>query len=233
MSLLQEPDAPAPEVIPLEPGDHLDRATFHARYAAMPEDVQAELIGGVVYMASPVRRRHGGPSAEVIGWLVFYKAATPGVEVLDHASVLLADDSEPQPDACMLILPEHGGQTSVDEQDYVVGCPELVVEVAASSAAIDLHEKKQDYEKGGAREYIVVLVHERRVVWFVHREGQLVELAPGADGLLRSDAFPGLWLDPEALLRRDTAAVLAALQRGLQSPEHQAFVARLRSARSQ
>jgi len=72
---------------PLEPGDNLDQETFHARYLAYPEPMRAELIGGVVYMPSPLKRPHGKVHSEVITWLVLYKAATPGTSsaALGHA----------------------------------------------------------------------------------------------------------------------------------------------------
>src|SRR3954464_1480169 len=84
---------------PLENGDRLTRAEFERRYAAMPQVKKAELIEGVVYMPSPVRvRRHAEPHAELIGWLYYYKAATPGVAIADNATVRLDLDNEPQPD---------------------------------------------------------------------------------------------------------------------------------------
>ncbi len=43
----------------LENGDHMSQAEFHRRYEAYPEDTKFELIGGVVYMASPQRIDHG------------------------------------------------------------------------------------------------------------------------------------------------------------------------------
>ena len=63
---------------PLEAGDHLDQATFHARYEAMPPDFRAELIGGVVFVPSPLRSEHGESHALVMGWLTNYWSATPG-----------------------------------------------------------------------------------------------------------------------------------------------------------
>ena len=57
----REPPVASP---PLADGQRLDRATFHERYAAMPPEFRAELIGGVVHvMTSPLRRRHGAASA--------------------------------------------------------------------------------------------------------------------------------------------------------------------------
>lgn len=212
---------------PLENGDRLDQKTFHARYEAMAEDVRAELIGGIVFMASPLRRRHGRHGARLIHWLTEYELATTGTECLENTTNILGDDSEPEPDACLIILPENGGQTWEDDKGYLNGSPELVAEVSHSSESIDLHGKKKDYEKAGVREYMVLALRTHKVYWFVRRRGRFKDLAPGPDGIFRSEVFPGLWLDPAALLRRDGKRVLAVLRQGLATPEHEAFVAKL------
>lgn len=210
---------------PLLAGDHLDRTTFHERYEAMPEGIRAELIGGVVYM-SPLYPPHGEAHSEVVTWLGNYKADTPGVRLLDNATVFLADDGEPQPDACLLLPASAGGRTR-DEEQGLAGAPELVVEVAYSSESYDLFNKKDDYQRASVREYVVVVLREQQVVWFLHTGERFEGVEPDADGLFRSRTFPGLWLDPGALLRHDTGAVRQVLERGLASPEHAAFVRRL------
>jgi hypothetical protein len=86
------------------------------------------------------------------------------------------------------------------------------------------------YRRNGVREYLVWRVLDRAVDWFVLRAGQYERLTPDPEGLLHSEAFPGLWLDVTALLEGDVAGVLAAVQRGLSSPEHNAFVARLHAS---
>jgi Putative restriction endonuclease len=123
---------------PLEAGDHLDQATFHARYEAMPPDFRAELIGGVVFVPSPLRLDHGVSHALVMGWMIHYSIATPGTQVWDNTTAILGDSSELQPDAALIIEPERGGQTSISEDGYAIGPPELIVEVASSSESIDL-----------------------------------------------------------------------------------------------
>lgn len=200
----------------LENGDRLSRAEFERRYHRMPEVKKAELIEGVVYMPSPARlQRHSVPHARLTGWLVAYEAATAGVLAGDNATVRLDLDNEPQPDLLLLRLPAAGGQARLSEDDYVEGAPELVAEVVASSRAYDLHQKKEAYRRNGVREYLAWIVEESRVVWWELREGAFVELAPDADGLLKSRVFPGLWLDTAALVRGDVRQVLDALQRGL------------------
>ena len=214
---------------PLENGDRLTQAEFMRRYDAMP-DVKAELIEGVVYLSSPVRhKKHGRPHSRLIGWLINYEAGTPGVEASDNSTILLDLDNTPQPDALLFVKPEHGGRVKINVDDYIQGAPDLVVEIAASGASYDLHDKLNAYRRNEVREYVVYRVVEGQVDWFVLQEGRFVALSPSTDGLLRSTIFPGLWLDAPALIRGDLAAVLAAVQQGLNSPEHAEFAARLRA----
>jgi Uma2 family endonuclease len=217
---------------PLEAGDHLDQATFHARYEAMPPDFRAELIGGVVFVPSPLRKEHGSHHALVMGWLTNYWIATPGTETLDNTTAILGDGSEPQPDAALIIEPERGGQTSVSEDGYAIGPPELIVEVASSSESIDLHRKHRDYEQAGVLEYVVVVLRQRVVRWFVLQDGTYRDMEADARGLFKSSVFPGLWLDAPALLRRDGRQVMATLQHGIETPEHTVFVQQLQARRS-
>ena len=218
------------DVVPaLENGDRLTRAEFERRYEAMPHLKKAELIEGVVYVPSPVRhRQHGSPHAHLISWLFQYTANTPGVEVGDNSSVRLDLDNEPQPDALLFIDPTRGGQVRISDDGIIEGAPELVAEVASSSVSYDLHAKLHVYRRNGVCEYIVWRVLEQEIDWFVLRDGQYERMPRDAQGLVRSEVFPGLWLDPAALLRGDLATVLAIVQQGLASPEHNAFVARLR-----
>jgi Uma2 family endonuclease len=232
VSELSLPRVSVPAPPPLENGDHLDQKTFHARYDAMPEGVKAELIGGRVYVvASPVLVPHGRPHSKLVGWLEVYQAATPGTQTLDNTSTVLGKKSEPQPDASLLILPECGGQTK-QEEDWLQGPPELVVEVASSSESYDLHEKREDYERYGVKEYLVYAARQQRVYWWVRRGDRYVELLPGVDGTFRSETFPGLWLDAAALVRVDGARMHEVLRQGLANPEHAAFVAKLEADRT-
>jgi Uma2 family endonuclease len=227
-------EAPTPAGIPpLENGDRLTRDEFERRYAAMPQLKKAELIEGVVYVPSPVRfQRHGVPHSQVVTWMNVYQAATPGVRCADNATVRLDLDNEPLPDVLLLIDPGRGGQARIDQDDYVEGAPELAAEVAATSASYDLHQKLNAYRRNGVREYLVLRVLDREVDWFVLRGGAYQRLEPDASGLLRCEVFPGLWLDPAALVRGDLARVLALLNQGLESAEHAAFVKRLEEATS-
>ena len=225
---------PAPPIPPWENGDRLTQRPSSSGgviYDAMPHLRKAELIEGIVYMPPEIRfEHHGAPHFDLITWLGIYRAATPGVRGSDNSSIRLDLDNMPQPDAFLLVLPSHGGQARFSDDDYVEGAPELAAEVASSSVSYDMHVKFHVYRRNGVREYVVWRVIDAAIDWFVLRDGRYEKLTPGADGLLRSEILPGLWLDPAALLRGDLLAVLDAARQGLASPEHAAFVARLQAA---
>jgi Uma2 family endonuclease len=217
------PDVPV-VVPPLRAGDRLTSVEFERRYNAIPDCKKAELIEGVVYMPSPVStEEHAAPHFDLIGWLALYRAATPGVQGGDNATLHLDLDNRPQPDAFLRLLPEHGGQSRTSDDGYVEHAPELVAEVAASSASYDLHDKLNAYRRNGVREYVVWRVLDKAVDWYVLRGGRYEPLALSASGYYQSEVFPGLWLDAAALLRGDLAGVLQVLQQGLASPEHTQF----------
>src|SRR5262245_28044590 len=167
----------------LATGDHMTREEFHRIYAATSDAFRAELIGGIVYVPSPLRRQHGVHHLLLGALFAAYAARTPGVEVGDNATVLLGEDAEPQPDLYLRLLPESGGQSRTTDDDYVLGAPELIAEIAHSSRAIDLHAKKDDYARYGVHEYVVVTLREGRMHWFDLRAGR--EPDAGADGILR------------------------------------------------
>ncbi len=213
---------------PLENGDHLSRSEFERRYAAAMHIKKAELIEGVVYVAAALRfRSHGKPHAQLMGWLFNYQVATPGTELGDNLTVRLDLDNEPQPDVALFLDSAVGGQVQISADDYIEGAPELIAEVAASSAAYDLGDKKKAYRRNGVREYIVWQMFENKLDWFVLENDEYVNLAPDAAGIIRSRVFPGLWLKVPALLSGDMTMVLSVLQTGLGSPEHQEFVQQL------
>ena len=207
---------------PLENGDRLTRYEFERRYAAMPKLKKAELIEGVVYVPAALRfKSHGQPHANIIGWLWFYKIATPRVDLGDNVTVRLDLDNVPQPDAILML---DGGQASISSDDYIEGAPELVVEIAASSAAYDLYDKKRVYRRNGVKEYLVWRVYDREFDWFYLDAGDYIKLEADERGVIHSVTFPGLWLAIEALLSEDMQQVLAVLQQGLNSAKYQEFV---------
>ncbi len=222
--------SPGERVPPLINGDQLTRAEFERRYRATPNVNKAELIEGIVYMPSPVRaNRHGNPHSLLNIWLGLYLIKTPGLLIYDNATTRLDGDNEPQPDV-MLMIPQHaGGSARIDEDDYVSGAPELVGEIAASSVSIDLHAKLNAYRRNGVREYLVWRTEDQAIDWFILRPTGYVQLPADHAGMVRSETFPGLALEPAALLAGDLPRLFALLDRTATGDEHAAFVRRLKA----
>ena len=215
-------------VPPLFNGDHLTRAEFERRYAAQPRLKKAELVEGVVYMPSPVHlRKHSKPHSRIITILGNYVAATPGTDFGDNATVRLDRENEVQPDAFLRILEAAGGQSRVDADDYLEGAPELIIEVAASSAAYDLHEKLRVYRRNGVQEYVVLLAQERETRWHHLVEGAYQLIQPDENGVLCSQVFPGLHFHSGLFWADELVALLEVLQAGIATPAHQVYVAAL------
>lgn len=224
----------APRPLPqLQNGDRLSAAEFLRRYRAMPDLKKAELIHGEVYlMASPVRvDQHGDPDALVQTWLGTYAAFTPGVKHATNTTTRFDADNMPQPDASLRLLPEYGGQAKVGADGYLVGAPELVVEVAASSASIDAGKKLHTYRRAGVQEYVVWRTLDGEVDWWFLHDDEYVRLPQESDGTYRSRVFPGLWLEPVALVNEDAARVLTIANQGVASDAHAAYVQTLATRR--
>lgn len=205
-----KPATPARRAIPsLENGDHLSAREFLRRYEAMPEVKKAELIQGIVHMASPVRLDlHGKPDALIQGWLCVYAASHPEATHATNVTVRLDSDDVAQPDAVLFLDADHGGKTVVDESGYLSGAPELVVEIAASSVSRDAREKLVSYRRAGVAEYLLWRVLDEEIDWFVLEEDEYRLIEP-EEGFLSSRVFPGLALPVAAALAGDLATVLA------------------------
>jgi Uma2 family endonuclease len=182
-------------------GDRMTQREFHRAYEHVAEELKAELVDGVVYMASPVGLEHGRLHVHLGMLLTLYEAATPGVQAADNATVILSASDEPQPDLSLRVLPELGGQTRTQGM-YIAGAPELVVEVVHSSRAIDLHAKRRAYARHGGIEYLVADLEGARLHWIDLRADQ--DLSGDPDGVYRMRAFPGLWIDGPALFSPTT-----------------------------
>lgn len=216
---------------PLVNGDHMSRDEFERRYEAMPEVKKAELIEGVVYTAPRALRwdSHARPDGIIAGWLMHYEAHTPGVQMGHNASIRLDMENEPQPDLALIVDPQLGGQAHISADDYVEGAPELVVEISSSTTSIDLNAKFRAYRRNSVLEYIVWRVLDREIDWFALRGTEYVRLTPDRRKILKSEVFPGLWLDTKAALQLDSATLLRVLDRGTSSKDHAGFVSKLES----
>jgi Uma2 family endonuclease len=208
--------APGTKAPPLQAGDHLSASEFLRRYEAAGEEVKAELINGVVYIMLPAHfEAHGKPESIISTWLGYYATFTTSVEHATGPTVKLSRLDVPQPDSLLFVKAEAGGNCRITPDDYLVGAPEFVAEISASSASYDSREKLQAYLRAGVREYLIWRTYDQAVDWFVLREDDYVRLEPDSDGILRSPHLPGLWLNTKALLAHDRRELLRTLDEGL------------------
>ncbi len=216
-------------VPPLESGDRLSRAEFERRYQAQPNLKKAELVEGVVIVPSPVSVVHGEIHSHIMTLLGVYRAQTPGLRLADNVTLRLDMDNEVQPDALMWLKPELGGSTVVNQDGYLSGTPELIVEIAVSSASYDMHDKLKVYRRNGVQEYCVLLGHERETVWYALDNAQYIPIKPDENGIICSRVFPGLHFHPEKFWADDLAGLLVVLRRGMETAVYQTFHTQLQS----
>jgi len=161
--------------------------------------------------------------------LSYYAVHTPGIQCLANPTWIILGNAV-QPDVTLHIRAEFGGRTT-DVKGYASGAPELAVEISKSTRSYDLGLNLALYQRAGVPEYVAALVQERRIEWRLLEEGSYQLMPPPADGIYRSQIFPGLWLDSSAFWRNDTTALIELLEQGLRSEEYDAFVEKLKSFR--
>ena len=223
---VQLPAPPSPVL--LAAGDRMDRPTFHRLYLQTPEKFKAELFSGRVHVHPPrITYSHGRTTAVMAYWLGIYQMETPNMECGLNATFFASDDCEPQPDVFLAF--RRGGNSKSTPDGFLTGVPELPVEVAERTVELDLLVKPPEYYRQGASEYLVVVVPTKTVHWFVRGHSGVKELTPDAAGVLKSKAFPGLWLLPDAVFDRTAKRLLATLRLGLASPAHAKFAAKLQA----
>jgi len=216
-------------------GDHLSVPEFERRYEAMQDDARAELIEGIVVMSpgiksGPVTMDHGKAHSLMNCLLGHYAVATPGVSCAVGASLRLDGCNEYQPDVLLWIEQNHLDGVKADPVGILEGRPELVMEVALSGRAFDLHEKKAVLQRNQIPEYIVwEMLDEPRFHWFALEDGEYASLQARRDSVVCSRVFPGLWLDFASLVvgQGSDKEIFRALNKGLKSAEHKAFVKKL------
>jgi Uma2 family endonuclease len=163
----------------------------------------------------------------MMGFLSQYQMSTNGLDLLDNVTYIASDEYEPQPDAVLRIDEQCGGSSWINEDDYLEGAPELIVEIASSTASYDLHDKLEIYERKGVREYIVWRVLDGQIDWFFLERGKYRKFEPDKQGIIESEVFPGLKLNISAILEDDSQKVLNDLQKGLQSKKYKDFAGKI------
>lgn len=175
-------------------------------------------------MAAAYRGPHTRFSHHLGGLIWLYEQSTPGIRGYPGATTILDDENEPEPDLQLRILREFGGRGGLTKDQYVTGPPELVIEISHSTLHFDLTKKLTMYRDQGIKEYLVVCVDSEQIRWFVWPQG---EQQIDSDGILKSVAFPGLWINSQALFAERIDELRATLSTGLHHRDHAAFVTAL------
>ena len=226
----QELESTPQEDFPLlKEGDRLTQQEFHKRYMQMPEVMKAELIEGVVTMPSPISvEYHTYPQGDLGWWIASYYLKTPHVRGGPNGSIILNENNELQPDLLMHIESAAGGNASLNEEGFLIGAPELVIEVSHTSSSIDMGPKMKAYQSNGVAEYLIWKVKEKEIQWLALKDGNYSQLPIERD-LLKSEVFPGLWLNVSALFKQELEQVEATLRSGMESEAYLNFVKELNS----
>ena len=234
--------SPAEAVAELADGARMTPRVFHLLYDRTPHGFRAELIERRVSVVSPNAGGHAGPHLDFGTAIGLYRWSTPGVAGGIDQTARLAESGEAQPDLFLRIRLDHGGRVGTwnlvdgeqvpagDDGDYLDAGPEFVLEVSRSSLGRDRGPKRRDYVRGGVREYVIADVRGRRLIRYDLVENPDEPTPAPPDGVLKSRAMPGLWLNAPALFAGDLAAVRKSCEAGLATPEHAAFAAKLAAA---
>lgn len=210
-------------------GQQLLQPEFHRLYEACPKHLKFELIDGVVHKAAARVRANGRNRLLLTSLLIDYEVATPGIEGLSNATTILDERNEAQPDLQLRIWSDYGGRTVVTPDQYLSGPPELVIDLFNTRINLDLSKKLIMYQTQGVHEYLAVYAHEATIQWFVWPDG---EQGLNPDGILKSVAFPGLWIHSEALFQERLSDLKATLLDGLNQSAHAEFITKLQETRS-
>jgi Uma2 family endonuclease len=171
--------------------------TFDDFCCLVQEDQKADLIEGVIYMASPDNTR----ANELFMW--FAGLIDLFVETLELGKVYglrvafrLDENNAPEPDIAF-VRKKHVSRVRFGS---VNGSPDLAIEIVSpESVERDYEKKRAQYERAGVLEYwIVDEMKQEVIVLRLGANGKYREVRP-RKGELHSQALPGFWFRPEWL----------------------------------
>lgn len=190
--------------------------TFEDFCALVPDGQKADLIDGVIYVASP----DNTDADSLFGWLfavmlIFAEEKKLGRIFGSRVAFRLDDANSPEPDISFLRV------ESADriERGRVEGPPDLAIEIVSpSSVERDYKKKRKQYQHFGVSEYWIIDEEERKTLLLRRNaRGRYQEVQP-RHGKLYSKVLPGFWLDPSWLWKEPRPTILATVQQLLAVP---------------
>jgi Uma2 family endonuclease len=173
---------------PIRQGD----CTFEEFLDLIPDGEKADLIDGVIYMASP----DNTDASDLTGWLgailyTFVEMKGLGKVYQSRVAYRLGRKRGPEPD--LGFVPKE--LEASRRRGYIDGPPALAMEIVSpESVGRDYVLKRAQYEQAGVREYWIIDPDEQRATLLVLRQGHYEEVAP-VDHVLASEVVPGFRLD--------------------------------------
>ena len=170
--------------------------TFKDFCREVREDQKADLINGVLYMASPENTE----ANDLVGWIytlmrVFARRKKLGKVFVSRVAFRLAEKHGPEPDIAF-IKREHLQRV---QRGHVFGPADLAVEVVSpDSIERDYYLKRELYEKYSIPEYWIIDEMDQKVTLLRLTQGKYREVRTKA-GELHSKILSGFWLRPEWL----------------------------------
>jgi len=181
---------------PLSPDS--DLVTVEEFYCLVPDGQKADLIDGVIYMASPDTRR----SDRLGGFIKFLMQGYAAVQGLGEVygsrfAFELSQFRAPEPDAAFV----RTERLHLVSERRMVGGPDIAVEIVSrESRQRDYGEKKQLYADAGVSEYWIIDPLQRRVEFHRLHAGRYEPVPLEQNRIFRSAMLEGFWLDVEWLL---------------------------------
>lgn len=161
---------------------------------------KADLIDGVVYMASP----ENWQANTLFVWLLslldaFNESRELGQIVATRVAFRLDITNAPEPDIAFVTKK----RWPPNKPGYFDGPPDLAIEIVCpESVHRDYQQKRRQYQKFGVREYWIVDDIDQRLTCFcLGKDGKFREVRP-RQGKLHSRVLKGFWLKPEWLWQR-------------------------------
>ncbi|MHB1426525.1 MAG: Uma2 family endonuclease [Gemmataceae bacterium] len=170
--------------------------TFDDFCALIREDQKADLIDGVIYMASP----ENTDANDLFGWLFmvirgYTRRRKLGRVFGSRVALRLADEHGPEPDIA-LVRTEHLERV---QRGFVAGAADLAVEIVSpESVERDYYDKRELYQEYGISEYWIIDEMDQSITLLRLQKGEYREVRP-KKGELHSKVLAGFWLRPEWL----------------------------------
>jgi len=169
--------------------------TFEEFCFLVKDGEKADLIDGVIYMASP----DNTDANELQGWLatilsLFLDEVDLGKLYTSRVAFRLAKRNSPEPDIAFV----KKQRLHLVKRGHVEGPPDAAIEIVSpDSIQRDYLKKRRQYQRFKVPEYwIIDEVRQRVVMLRLGEDGKYHQVKP-KNGELHSEVLPGFWFRPE------------------------------------